>query len=57
MGCKVGMKACTRKLLEAVVRWSVIYFMCVDDNLECILWQLRLLCQSALHIVQVEERP
>jgi len=49
MGCKVGMKACTRKLLEAVVRWSVIYFMRVDDNLECILWPLRLLCQSALH--------
>ena len=57
MGCKVGMKACTRKLLEAVVRWSVIYFMRVDDNLECILWLSRLLCQSALHLVQVEERP
>ena len=55
MGCKVGMKACTRKLLKAVVKWSVIFFMRVDDDLECILWPLCLLCQSALQLVQVEE--
>lgn len=55
MECKVGMEACTRKLLEAVVRYSVIFFMRVNGDLECILWPLRLLCQSVLPIIQVEE--
>jgi len=53
--CIVGMKACTRKLLEAVARYSVIFFMRVDGDLGCILWPLRLLCQSVLPIIQVEE--
>jgi len=53
MECKVGMEACTRKLLEAVVRYSVIFFMRVNGDLECILWPLRLLCQSARRLVQL----